>query len=128
MNRTFYFLVVMVVFTVVVPAQNTLLVPAQFPTPAVALFAAANGDLILVSPGIYIGIVDYIGKAVEIRSTDGPDVTILMGPGFGTVVCFISGESPTSPRKPARRLLGNLARGDEHSGVWALDFLGFRGM
>jgi hypothetical protein len=55
--------------------------------PAVA--AAATGDTILVAPGFYTGEenarVDFLGKDIVLRSTNGPEVTtfgFIHGPGF----------------------------------------------
>jgi len=68
------------------PTDRT--VPGQFPTIQGAIVAASDGDTITVSPGTYVENLDYMGKEVVIRSTDGPDVTIIDGNQQGTVVRF----------------------------------------
>lgn len=75
-----------------------LLVPQTFPTIQAAIDAAAPGDTILVSPGTYSRI-DLKGKAIVVRSTAGPESTIISGgntPGY--VVTF-------SRREPRQTLL-----------------------
>jgi hypothetical protein len=79
-------------FAAVASAQNTIHVPADVPNIQEAIFAANNGDTILVSPGTYSGF-SYQGKNVIVQSTDGPAVTVLDGGGFSTLVSFINGES-----------------------------------
>lgn len=59
-------------------AQNTLRVPAQFPTVQAAIDAAQTSDTVLVDPGRY-GAIDYRGKTLVIKSTKGPEQTILDG-------------------------------------------------
>src|SRR5262245_9662662 len=45
--------------------------------------AALNGDEVIVAPGFYSGQVNYNGKAIALRSSDGADVTFITGPGGG---------------------------------------------
>jgi hypothetical protein len=58
-----------------------LRVPDQFPTIQAALDAAASGDTVLVEPGTYAENLNFQGKDVELRSTDGAAVTTLAVPG-----------------------------------------------
>lgn len=72
-------------------------VPGDFPTVQEAINAAACGDEIVVAPGIYNEIIDFLGKAITVRSSGGPDVTTLDGTGWNDrVVKCISGEGPSS--------------------------------
>ena len=72
----------------------TIEVPAESATIQEAIAFAANGDVIEVSPGTYFGLIDTLGKAIELRSTDGPEVTILSGSGVGRVIQTANGEGP----------------------------------
>ena len=60
---------------------TTIHVPGDFPTIQEAINAAIPGDVILVAPGTYTGplntSLDFGGKDIELRSTNGPDVTII---------------------------------------------------
>jgi len=67
--------------------------------------AASNGDEIIVNPGTYIENIDFITKAITLRSDlDGvsstydiaPFLTIIDGNQTGSVVSFRSGETNTS--------------------------------
>lgn len=46
-----------------------------------AIEASADGDTVLVYPGTYSGI-DMLGKAIEVRSAEGPELTVVVGDGF----------------------------------------------
>ena len=58
-----------------IACSNTLSVPASFGTIQDALNAAANGDVILVGPGVYTQNLDFGDKQVALRSTNGPAST-----------------------------------------------------
>jgi len=74
----------------------TINVPADQPTIQDAINVANNGDLILVARGTYKENINYQGKAVTIRSANGPAHTIIDGGNFNTVVTFQTGETSTS--------------------------------
>jgi len=74
----------------------TVHVPADQPTIQQAINAATNGDLILVSPGTYLERINYQNKIITIRSTGGPEQTIIDGNNAGTVVTFGSGATAQS--------------------------------
>ncbi len=81
---------------------ETLCVQSDFNTIQEAIDAASDGDTILVEPGFYFENIDFSGKAISLRSTDGPEATTLdgsqltRGPDLGSVVTFSSGEDPES--------------------------------
>ena len=50
-----------------------------------AIDAAFDGDTVLVAPGIYVENIDFKGKAITVKSTSGPSVTIIDGGNSGTV-------------------------------------------
>lgn len=59
-----------------------------------AIDAAVDDDEIAVLPGTY-NEINFIGKAVRLYSTDGPEVTIIDGEDrFGSVVTCSRGEGP----------------------------------
>src|SRR4051812_19029036 len=67
-------------------------VPADQPSIQQAINVAANGDLILVSPGTYFERINYNGKAIAIQSVAGAKQTIIDGTFGGTVVTLTHGE------------------------------------
>jgi len=53
-------------------------VPGEFNTIQQAIDAAAFGDTVLVAPGLYIENIHYLGKAITVIGSEGPEHTILM--------------------------------------------------
>ena len=51
-------------------------------------------DEIVVAPGTYFETIDFLGKAIWLHSSNGPDVTTIDAQGTGTVVTCESGEGP----------------------------------
>ena len=41
------------------------------------VFVAVNGDEIVVAPGTYNELIDFLGKAITLRASDGPDLTVI---------------------------------------------------
>jgi len=69
----------------------------QAPTITVAINIASSGDEIVVAPGTYFESVSLNGKTLTIRSSEGPEVTVIDGLGqFQSVVRIISGEGPAT--------------------------------
>ena len=77
------------------PASCDDVTPA-LTTPAAAIVAAGAGDTILVCPGTYAGIISFSGKAITLRSVNGPADTVLDGNAAGSVVTFENGETASS--------------------------------
>ncbi len=77
-------------------AQSTLDVPGTYATIQAAISAAVNGDTVLVAPGTYAGPVNFLGKAITVRSSAGPFVTTISGGAGGRVVRFVTGEGRAS--------------------------------
>ncbi len=77
----------------------TLNVPGDFPTIHAAIAAAQDGDEIVVGPGTYSRVggpiwtsIESGGQTITVRSSDGPEVTILDG-GGGRIVELFMGET-----------------------------------
>lgn len=83
--------------TVGFAAAATIHVPADRPTIQAAINAASNGDIVLVSPGTYDEQINFLGKAIVVRSQSGSKVTTIDGSNIlGPVVRFVSGETVKS--------------------------------
>ncbi len=68
---------------------------AVFLTIQGALDAAADGDEIVVGPGTFNETIDLLGKALLLRSSDGPEATIIdIGAMPDSVVRCAGGEGP----------------------------------
>lgn len=75
----------------------TIEVPKDFASIQGAIGSAAIGDTILVSPGTYYENINFLGKAVTLKSTDGAEQTIIDGFGqFAPVAAFTNNEAPDS--------------------------------
>src|SRR6185436_14814022 len=76
-------------------------VPDKYPLIQVAIDNSENGDVILVSPGVYTENINFNGKAITVTSTNASDPTvvastIIHGVGNESVVTFSSGENSNS--------------------------------
>jgi len=71
-------------------------VPADYSTIQSAIDAAVDGDAVLVAPGTYAENIDFKGKAITVKSADGPVATIIDGGGLDSVARFVSGETRAS--------------------------------
>src|SRR5262245_13545203 len=78
-------------------AQGAVIrVPANQPTIQAAIDAANNGDTVQVAPGTYIENLNFHGKAIQVSSEAGAQVTVVDGNQAGPVVTFHAGEGPQS--------------------------------
>ncbi len=60
-----------------------------------AIIAAVDTDVVIVAPGTYSERIDFLGKAITVRSSDGPAETSIDGTGLvGPVVTCVTGEGP----------------------------------
>ena len=71
-------------------------VPGDFNTiqDAIADPGTVDGDEIVVAPGTYNETINFLGKAITLRSSDGQEVTIIDAQGSGSVLTCASGEGP----------------------------------
>ena len=77
-------------------------VPADYPTIQEAIDASSDGDEIVVAPGTYTSthpahVVDLKGKAIDLRSSGGPNVTFIDGQSSKRgIACFREETNQTS--------------------------------
>jgi enterochelin esterase family protein len=107
MNKLFTTLFVLT-FLFTTYSQDTLNVPADYTTIQAAIYAATNGDIVLVAEDTYYENIKFKGKAITVAShflIDGDSThiesTIIDGsqpshPDSGSVVSFVNGEDTTS--------------------------------
>ncbi len=69
----------------------TIHVPSEYPTIQMAIDSALAGDTILVAPGTYYGMVNFLGKSLTIMSEQGPEVTILRPMVDDTRIVYMEG-------------------------------------
>ena len=74
-------------------SASDLHVPADYSTIQAAIDASSSGDAVLVDPGTYYENIDFKGKAITVKSTDGPEATTIDGGGKDHVVRFLSSET-----------------------------------
>lgn len=75
---------------------TSLNVPQELQSIQQAINAASPGDEIIVAPGVYHEHLDFLGKAITVRSEAGPAVTILDGDFDGRVVEMSTDEGRNS--------------------------------
>jgi len=62
-----------------------------------AIESARNGDEIIISPGTYFDGIDFLGKTITVRGSDGPRMTTIDATGLNTsVVTCQWGEGPAT--------------------------------
>ncbi|HAK95858.1 MAG TPA: hypothetical protein DCM87_12910, partial [Planctomycetes bacterium] len=85
-----------------IASAATLKVPGDYATIQAAINASANGDTVLVAPGIYREIIDFGLRRISLVSTDGADATVIDadldedGVGNGRVMYIGGGQTSTT--------------------------------
>jgi parallel beta-helix repeat protein len=92
MLRTTILSIAVFVLVLITASAGTIHVPGDYPKIQEAINAAANGDTLLVAAGTYYERINFKGKAILVKSSDGPAVTVIYGNDIDTVVKFINGE------------------------------------
>lgn len=87
-------------------SAQTVYVPTEYDNIQPAINDANDGDIIVVLPGIYQENINFLGKAITLRSVDPNNENIVAGTiidgnapadsNFGSVVVFNSGEGNNS--------------------------------
>jgi hypothetical protein len=79
-------------------ARETIRVPGEVPTIQAAISRAHDGDVVQVAPGRYVGVLDFLGKAITVQSESGAETTIIDGNdgSFLPVVAFHHDEGADS--------------------------------
>ncbi len=72
---------------------RVILVPEDYPFIQTAIDSARNGDMVLVSPGVYNESLNFHGKNITVRSAEGPSLTVITNQRTVNLVTFENGES-----------------------------------
>lgn len=99
MNKMTLLILLGIVFGTVQAA--TIHVPANYSTIQAGIDASVNGDIVLVAPGTYVENIRFNGKAITLKSAQGPEVTVIDGgspadPDFGSAILLMDGETFSS--------------------------------
>jgi hypothetical protein len=78
------------------PGTGTLADPYTAIQYAISRPTTVGGDTLLVAAGTYLEHIDFLGKAIEVKSSAGAAATILDGSSSGSVVSFVTSEGPGS--------------------------------
>ena len=100
MAKTKVFVAVLFCIIPSIITPGTIRVPSDQPTIQAGLNAASHGDTVLVADGTYTGLnnkdLDFNGKAITVRSEDGPANCVIDCQDQGRGFYFHSGEGLVS--------------------------------
>jgi len=94
----FFVGITLIVFFTAIADAATLEVGEGKPYTSIqaAITDAVAGDTVLVYDGTYVEQINFMGKAITVKSMNGAASTIIDGNAGGTVVTFINGEGSGS--------------------------------
>lgn len=72
-----------------------------------AIDAASPGDVVRVASGAYVETLDFLGKAITVRSKNGAALTTIDAASLGSCVTFSSGEGTDSILRGFRLINGS---------------------
>ena len=101
---------------VIAATASTINVPADQPTIQAAINASRNGDAVLVAAGTYFENINFMGKAITVKSVSGAKLTIIDGGNLAPVATFSSGETIKSVLKGFTLQNGNATLNSRYDG------------
>ena len=89
---------ILFLFTSIQLKAEIRLVPDQYNFIQLAINDCNDGDVVVVAPGTYFELINFLGKDITVTSTDPNDPyvvanTIIDGDGEGSVILFENGET-----------------------------------
>ena len=96
MRRSFLFCAALVILAIYPLNASTIHVPGDQPTIQDAINVANAGDVVVVAAGTYSENINFLGKAITVKSASGAKLTIIDGGKRGPVATFNSGEGSKS--------------------------------
>jgi hypothetical protein len=96
----------------------TIHVPGDYATIQAGIDAAVTGDTVLVSPGTYQENIIFKGKEITVKSSQGPQMTVIDGNQITHVVMFNQNEDPDTVLEGFTLTNGNHSKG---AGIYCKD-------
>jgi parallel beta-helix repeat protein len=114
-NAQFIFLLIFLILTTTTAFGAVIKVPKDYSTIQTGIDVASDGDTVLVADGIYTGFnnknLDFNGKAITVRSENGPEKSIIDCENYGRGFYFHSLEFESSVISGFTIRNGNMDKG-----------------